>query len=324
MPDTEIETGNWKGVEFSTHIVLQSNDTKPVEYAVLREAAEMSGVPQISSCGIVASLTATTVVAWTSSLRARFWGLSLVLARSVRLFVGGSVNNQHLFVTTTHALFLPGLIKDMLEDQEAEEQTMIPLPNVSGKTMKYVIQYMEHHVHNKAEPIEKPLKVCRAQGLAVKAPSSFLANTNSTARPSSFFSRLPRAVSASSLPVWVSLKLDCCAACPQMHARDGCCIFSFRCGRPGLLGFHREILSGYQGRQGTSVLPDFQRPRLPAEGMLGFIAHGDRAFTPARCAFFCPVLLLLSRIVFEGPDVVISYGAKVSREVTRRVKRANA
>jgi S-phase kinase-associated protein 1 len=96
MPDVEIErdeNGNWPNVDFSTHIILQSNDTKPVEYAVLREAVKMSG-----------------------------------------------------------------LIKDMLEDQDAEESTLIPLPNVSGKTMKYVIQYMEYHWNNRAEPIEKPLK----------------------------------------------------------------------------------------------------------------------------------------------------------------------
>eukprot|EP01012_Entosiphon_sulcatum_P033554 TRINITY_DN42481_c0_g1_i1.p2 TRINITY_DN42481_c0_g1~~TRINITY_DN42481_c0_g1_i1.p2 ORF type:complete len:199 (-),score=59.02 TRINITY_DN42481_c0_g1_i1:167-736(-) len=88
----ELEAGNYAGVNFKSHIVLQSNDTKPVEYAVSREAAKMSG-----------------------------------------------------------------LIKDMLEDQE-EEQTVIPVPNVNGRTLKYVIQYIEHHHNNHAEPIEKPLK----------------------------------------------------------------------------------------------------------------------------------------------------------------------
>lgn len=112
MPDTEIETGNWAGVDFATHIVLQSNDTKAVEFAVLREAAKMSGV---------------------FPTRNFFHSLGLILNA--------------------------GLIKDMLEDQDQEEQTMIPLPNVSGRTMKYVIQYMEYHYNNKAEPIEKPLKV---------------------------------------------------------------------------------------------------------------------------------------------------------------------
>jgi len=81
------------GVNFKTHLVLQSNDTKPVEFAVTREAAKMSG-----------------------------------------------------------------LIKDMLDDHEGEEQTVIPVPNVNGKTLKYVIQYIEHHFNNRAEPIEKPLK----------------------------------------------------------------------------------------------------------------------------------------------------------------------
>jgi S-phase kinase-associated protein 1 len=90
---TEIEAGNHDNLDFKTHIVLQSNDSKPVEYLVTREAAVMSG-----------------------------------------------------------------LIKDMLEDQEQDTKTVIPIPNVNGRTLKYVIQYMEHHHNNKAEPIEKPLK----------------------------------------------------------------------------------------------------------------------------------------------------------------------
>jgi S-phase kinase-associated protein 1 len=89
----EIPAGNYSGVDFKTHIVLQSNDTKPAEFSVTREAAKMSG-----------------------------------------------------------------LVKDMLEDQDQEEQTVIPIPNVTGRTLKYVIEYMEHHHNNKAEPIEKPLK----------------------------------------------------------------------------------------------------------------------------------------------------------------------
>ena len=93
MPDVEIEAGNYANIDFKANIVLQSNDTRPIEYAVNREAAKMSG-----------------------------------------------------------------LIKDMLEDQDSEEQTVIPLPNVNGRTLKYVIQYIEHHWNNKAEPIEKPLK----------------------------------------------------------------------------------------------------------------------------------------------------------------------
>jgi S-phase kinase-associated protein 1 len=88
-----LESGNYDSVVFTTHIVLQSNDTKPIEFSVTREAAKMSG-----------------------------------------------------------------LVKDMLEDQEQDEKTVIPIPNVSGRTLKYVIDYMEHHHNNKAEAIEKPLK----------------------------------------------------------------------------------------------------------------------------------------------------------------------
>jgi len=53
---------------------------------------------------------------------------------------------------------MSGLIKDMLEDQQEGDQSVIPVPNVNGRTLKYVLQYVEHHHNNKAEPIEKPLK----------------------------------------------------------------------------------------------------------------------------------------------------------------------
>eukprot|EP01007_Sphenomonas_quadrangularis_P000369 NODE_1214_length_951_cov_205.000000_g1014_i0.p2 GENE.NODE_1214_length_951_cov_205.000000_g1014_i0~~NODE_1214_length_951_cov_205.000000_g1014_i0.p2 ORF type:complete len:211 (+),score=54.07 NODE_1214_length_951_cov_205.000000_g1014_i0:32-634(+) len=91
----ELEPGNYTNVDWKTHVVLQSNDSKPVEYSVSRDAAKMSG-----------------------------------------------------------------LIKDMLEDQDDDRtgETIIPVPNVNGRTLKYVIQYMEHHWNNRPEPIEKPLK----------------------------------------------------------------------------------------------------------------------------------------------------------------------
>merc|ERR1711916_329004 len=48
--------------------------------------------------------------------------------------------------------------KDMLDDQSEGEQTIIPVPNVNGRTLKYVVQYMEHHHSQRAEPLEKPLR----------------------------------------------------------------------------------------------------------------------------------------------------------------------
>jgi len=87
------EVTSYDGIEWEKYIVLQSNDAKPVEYKVSREAAKMSG-----------------------------------------------------------------LIKDMLDDQSEAEQTVIPVPNVSGRTLKYVVQYMEHHYDHPAAPVEKPLR----------------------------------------------------------------------------------------------------------------------------------------------------------------------
>jgi S-phase kinase-associated protein 1 len=51
---------------------------------------------------------------------------------------------------------MSGLIKDMLEDQEGD--AIIPVPNVSGRTLKLVLDYVVYHYNNRAEPIEKPLK----------------------------------------------------------------------------------------------------------------------------------------------------------------------
>jgi len=88
-----VEVSQPYDVDWKQYVVLTSNDTKPVEYKVLREAIKMSG-----------------------------------------------------------------LIKDMLEDQGEGEEAVIPVPNVNGRTLKYVLEYVEHHFNNKAEPIEKPLK----------------------------------------------------------------------------------------------------------------------------------------------------------------------
>eukprot|EP01064_Diplonema_japonicum_P035384 TRINITY_DN765_c0_g1_i2.p2 TRINITY_DN765_c0_g1~~TRINITY_DN765_c0_g1_i2.p2 ORF type:complete len:212 (+),score=98.17 TRINITY_DN765_c0_g1_i2:75-638(+) len=93
MP-TKVEPGNYSAVDFAKCVVLQSNDQKPVEYVVDREAAKMSG-----------------------------------------------------------------LIKDMLEDQEGDDQqTVIPIPNVNGRTLNYVLEYCEYHWNNRADPIDKPLR----------------------------------------------------------------------------------------------------------------------------------------------------------------------
>lgn len=92
MP-VDVVTPPYEGVDWRTHIVLQSSDSRPVELKVLREAAKMSG-----------------------------------------------------------------LIKDLLEDLPEGDQTVIPVPNVAGRTLKYVVEYLEYHHNNRHDPIEKPLK----------------------------------------------------------------------------------------------------------------------------------------------------------------------
>lgn len=60
------------------------------------------------------------------------------------------------FKILREAAKMSGLIKDMLDDQEGD--AVIPVPNVTGKTLKLALEYVEHHYNNRAEPIEKPLK----------------------------------------------------------------------------------------------------------------------------------------------------------------------
>ena len=62
------------------------------------------------------------------------------------------------YKVSREAAKMSGLIKDMLDDQSEGEQAVIPVPNVNGRTLKYVVQYMEHHHNQRAEPLEKPLR----------------------------------------------------------------------------------------------------------------------------------------------------------------------
>ncbi|KAG8347193.1 Cyclin A/CDK2-associated protein [Trypanosoma vivax] len=61
------------------------------------------------------------------------------------------------FKVRREAAMMSVLLRDMLEDQ-GEAEAIIPIPNVSGRTLRLVIDYMEHHYNNQADPIEKPLK----------------------------------------------------------------------------------------------------------------------------------------------------------------------
>lgn len=61
------------------------------------------------------------------------------------------------FKVSRVAVKMSGLINDMLEGQPDAEQIVIPIPNVGGRTLGCVVQYMEHH-HDKREiPLENPL-----------------------------------------------------------------------------------------------------------------------------------------------------------------------
>jgi len=71
-----------------------------------------------------------------------------------------SKNSEKLMVKR-RAILMSGLIKDMLEEQDEEEDEdvpTIPTPNVESKPLKKVIEYVMYHHVNPADEIEKPLK----------------------------------------------------------------------------------------------------------------------------------------------------------------------
>jgi len=61
------------------------------------------------------------------------------------------------FKVSRNAIMMSEFVSGQLEDLSETEKVVIPV-NVNARTLKYVIDYVEHHHTNKAEPIEKPLK----------------------------------------------------------------------------------------------------------------------------------------------------------------------
>lgn len=65
-------------------------------------------------------------------------------------------NDEVKFLVAKEVAIQSSFIKDMLE--ECDEEATVPLPNVDGKTLKKVVEYMEKYVTEKSKEIEKPLK----------------------------------------------------------------------------------------------------------------------------------------------------------------------
>lgn len=56
-----------------------------------------------------------------------------------------------------NALAMSSLLPGMLEDQAQGAQSVVDVPNTTGATLRYVVEYMEYHWNNKAAPLPKPL-----------------------------------------------------------------------------------------------------------------------------------------------------------------------
>lgn len=53
---------------------------------------------------------------------------------------------------------LSGLVKDMVEGDGEDDECTIPLPNVDSAPLRKLVQFMEYHIDNPMDEIEKPLK----------------------------------------------------------------------------------------------------------------------------------------------------------------------
>jgi S-phase kinase-associated protein 1 len=68
--------------------------------------------------------------------------------------------DKQKFKVKKKIILMSGLISDMLEEQDEEDEDIpsIPIPNVNGKTFEVIQKYIQHHWNNKADEIKKPLK----------------------------------------------------------------------------------------------------------------------------------------------------------------------
>eukprot|EP00758_Cryptobia_borreli_P009300 Tbor_TRINITY_DN5467_c6_g1::TRINITY_DN5467_c6_g1_i5::g.24726::m.24726/K03094/SKP1, CBF3D; S-phase kinase-associated protein 1 len=79
------------------------------------------------------------------------WSKSIILQSN-------DLPNPLEFEVSREAAMMSGLIRDLLEDHPDNSEAIIPIPNVSGKTLSHVLEYIEYHHTNRATPIEKPLR----------------------------------------------------------------------------------------------------------------------------------------------------------------------
>jgi len=66
------------------------------------------------------------------------------------------------YVVSRKAAKMSNVIQDYLTETEGQEKTaansVVPVPNVNGNVLKYVIEWIEYHCENPMEEIDKPLR----------------------------------------------------------------------------------------------------------------------------------------------------------------------
>ena len=65
-------------------------------------------------------------------------------------------NDEQVFTIKESTVNRSNLVKGILADYE--DNTEVPLPDVNGKTLKRVVDYLTHYENSEPKPIPKPLK----------------------------------------------------------------------------------------------------------------------------------------------------------------------
>ena len=68
-----------------------------------------------------------------------------------------SNDNQYFAVSKMACIKNSELLKSLLDDIDGDEVHRIPMPNVNGQTLQYVIEYMEHYAEAEPKELPKPL-----------------------------------------------------------------------------------------------------------------------------------------------------------------------
>jgi S-phase kinase-associated protein 1 len=79
------------------------------------------------------------------------------------------------FVLSMAAAKLSGLLSELLDERDGVCETVLPVPNVDARVLRYVVEYLEHHAVHPSVTISRPLKgTIRDKGIISEWDTAFL------------------------------------------------------------------------------------------------------------------------------------------------------